>query len=209
MSLTKATLGGFQRALARRLPCPVRIVLTGGSEALLLGGVRPTADVDFEVVLAPARRDRWPDIERAIGEASRETDIPVQYSSDIDRWSSVAIPPSQRRSIPHRRVGRLSIHLLEPTCWAVYKLARYLDTDVEDLRIVLRRQRVPWQRLARLTGACLRTSPRSTQLFLFRRQVEDFFRSHGPTVWGRKFDAADAIRAFHGAAGIAGAGESE
>jgi hypothetical protein len=94
------------------------------------------------------------------------------------------------------------VHLLEPICWAVYKLARYLDSDVDDLRAVLRRQRIPWHGLARLCGESLRGSPRSTQLRLFRQQVEHFFRTHGVRVWGTPFDPEHAIRIFRKAAAI-------
>jgi hypothetical protein len=126
----------------------------------------------------------------------------VQYSSDIDRWSSIAIPPARRRTRPYRRIGKLTVHLLDPACWAVYKLARYLDADVEDLRSVLRRERLSAPALARLCGESLRASPRSTHLLAFRRQVEHFFVAHGPAVWGRRFDPRRAVAVFHRAARI-------
>jgi len=66
----------------------------------------------------------------------------------------------------------------------------------------LRGERLPSGRLARLCGESLRASPRSTHLFLFRKQVEHFFREHGTVVWGRRFDAVRAVAIFHRAAGI-------
>ena len=108
-------------------------------------------------------------------------------------------PPPQDPPVSPRRPA---LRLLEPACWAVYKLARYLDADVEDLRTVLRRERVPSLALARLCGESLRASPRSTQLFLFRRQVEHFLAQHGRAIWGRRFDVSRTVAAFHRAAGI-------
>lgn len=201
-ALARADLDRFFRSLAGRLSCPVRLILTGGGEALLLGGARPTGDLDFGIVVAPRYDEQWPAVERAIGDASAETGIPVQYATDIDRWSAVSIPPKRRRTRALRRIGRLSVHLLAPACWAVYKLTRYLDSDLADLRAVLRRQRVPWRTLAILCGESLRASPRSTQLQLFRRQVEHFFRTEGRSVWGARFQADAAIQAFHEAARI-------
>jgi hypothetical protein len=204
-ALTRADLSRFVAALARRLPCPAKLVLTGGVEAFLLGGTRPTGDLDFELMV-PKRYERlWGDVEAAVAAASAATRAVVQYSTDIDRWSAVSIPERRRKTRPLRRVGRLSVHLLDPTCWAVYKLARYLDADVDDLRAVLARQRVSGDGLARLCGICLRTSSRSTQLFLFRRQVAHFFRAHGRAVWGRGFDAERAIALFRRAAKISAA----
>ncbi|TMB00216.1 MAG: hypothetical protein E6J70_11000 [Deltaproteobacteria bacterium] len=199
-ALTRRDLSRFLRTFARQLPCPTTLILTGGSEALVLGGTRPTGDVDFGLVVRSQRR--WPEVEAAVAAAAREARVVVQYSSDLDRWSSVTIPPRRRRTRPYRRVGRLSVRLLEPACWAVYKLARYLDADVEDLRTVLRRERVPSLALARLCGESLRASPRSTQLFLFRRQVEHFLAQHGRAIWGRRFDVSRTVAAFHRAAGI-------
>jgi hypothetical protein len=200
--LAPADLDRFLRGLAQRLPCPARLVLTGGAEAMLLGGVRPTGDLDCAVLVAERFEALWPAVEDAVATASRDAGIAIQYATDIDRWSAVSIPVARRRTIPLRRLGRLSVRLLEPTCWAVYKLTRYLDSDVDDLRAVLRRQRVSWRALARLCGESLRASPRSTQLRLFRQQVEHFFRSHGRHVWGARFDAEHAVATFRRAAGI-------
>jgi hypothetical protein len=198
-ALRRADLARFFRALAPKLPCRVKLVLTGGGEALLLGGSRPTRDLDFGLTVGERF---WPEVETAVADASRVTGVAVQYSQDIDRWSSIAIPARHRRTRPFRRLGRLSVHLLDPGCWAVYKLARYLESDVEDLRAVLKRERVWGVRLARLCGESLRTSPRSPALFAFRKHVEHFFREHGRFVWGKRVDSEGMIAAFHRAAGI-------
>jgi hypothetical protein len=70
MVLTRADLGRFLSALSRRLPCPAALVLTGGGEALLLGGTRPTGDVDFGLALAPGRGRHLAAVEAAIAEAA-------------------------------------------------------------------------------------------------------------------------------------------
>ncbi len=200
--LTRSDLDRFFRALATQLPCPATIVVTGGCEAMLLGGARPTGDVDFELRLARRHAGAAAAVEAAIADAAAKTGIDVQWSTDVDRWSAVSVPPGRRRSRPFRAMGRLRVRLLDPSCWAVYKLARYLEPDVEDLVAVLRRARVDPGRLARLCGEALRGSPRSTALFQFRRQVEAFFRTHGVAIWPR-LDAERAVAAFHRAAGIA------
>jgi hypothetical protein len=203
--LNLASLGRFFQELARRVPRPVKIILTGGAEALVLGSSRPTADVDFEIALTAPREAgerSWAAVETAIAEASRVAGVAIQYSTDIDRWSLVAMPNYRRHTQPYRRYGRVTVHLLEPTYWAVPKLARYVDTDRLDLQVVLRTQGVRPEHLARVCGRALRASPRSTALFLFRQHVEDFLRTHGASVWGDDFDAEVAIGVFHRAAGI-------
>jgi hypothetical protein len=198
VTLTRAELVRFFRLLDRELSTRAKLVVTGGAEAMLLGGVRPTGDADFGVLTSPSA---WGDVERAIATAAARTGIAVQYSQDIDRWSSVAIPRARFRTRPWKRYRRLNVHLLDPGCWAVYKLARYLEADVQDLLAVLRRERVSSARLSRLCGESLRASPRSPVLFLFRRQVEHFFRTHGRTIWGGGYDPERSIAAFHRAAG--------
>ncbi len=200
-ALRRVDVERFFRSLARSVPVEVTLVLTGGSEAMLLGGRRPTADIDFGV--ATRSTARWAEIEAAIADAARAARVVVQYSEDIDRWSSISIPARRRKSRLHRRLGRLTVRLLDPACWAVYKLARYLDSDVDDLIAVMRAERVSGDRLARLCGESLRASPRSPSLFAFRNQVEHFFLDHGVTVWGEGFRAERAVAAFHRAASIA------
>ena len=169
---------------------------------MLLGGRRPTGDVDFGLVLAERYARFWPQVEAAVAEVADRVCIAVQYSTDIDRWSMIAIPKGKLRTKRYQRIGRLEVRLLDPTCWGIYKLARYLDSDVEDLIAVLRRQKVSSLKLARLCGESLRASPRSGHLLLFRRQVEHFFREHGPEVWRKGFDADRCIGIFYQTAKI-------
>jgi len=198
-------LAPFFEALAARVPCRVKIILTRGAEALLLGSTRPTHDLDFGITLittGEAHERHWPAVEAAIAAASEATQVTVQYSTDIDRWSSITMPNYRRHTQPHRRFGRVSVHLLEPAYWAVPKLARYLDSDAADIETVLRAQGVKPEPLARLCGRALRASPRSTAQFSFRQHVEHFLHTRGPAVWGSEFDAEAAIHLFQRAAGI-------
>jgi len=87
---------------------------------MLLGGIRPTRDLDFALVVAEQFEADWPAVEAAVAEARDEAGIAFQYATDIDRWSSVSIPAARRRTRAFRRIGLLSVHLLAPTCWAVY-----------------------------------------------------------------------------------------
>ncbi len=201
-ALSHADINKFFSALARRLSSPAKLILTGGSEAMLLGGRRPTGDLDFSLVMSDRTPALSSQVEAAIAAASRKAGVAVQYSTDIDRWSQVAIPKTKTKTRFYKRFGPLTVHLLDPKCWAIYKLGRYLDSDVEDLLSVLKRQRVSWIGLARLCGECLRLSPRSTQLYLFRRQVEHFFKQHGRRVWGKSFRSETAIALFHRTAKI-------
>jgi hypothetical protein len=200
-----ADLDRFFGALAAHVPGSVKVILTGGAAALLMGATRPTGDLDFGVTLIAPRETQerdWTAVEAAIAAASRLTGMTAQYSADIDRWSSITMPNYQRHTRLYQRFGRVRVHLLEPIYWAVPKLARYLDTDAEDIEAVLHAEGVGPEPLARLCGRALRASPRSSAQFSFRQHVEHFFRAHGPAVWGSSFDAEAAVRAFRRAVGI-------
>jgi len=203
-NLSPAVLDAFFGELAARVPCRVKIILTGGAEALLLGSTRPTRDLDFGIALTAipeVGEQHWAEVEAAIAEASQTTGVAAEYSGDIDRWSSIAMPDYQRHTRPYKRFGRVSVHFLEPAYWAVPKLARYLDTDTTDLEAVLRTQGVKPKHLARVCSRAFRASPRSTALFSFRQHVEHFYRTYGVGIWGGCFDAEAAIRTFRRGAG--------
>jgi len=203
--LSAEVLDAFFAALAVRVPCHVKIIITGGAEALLLGSSRPTLDLDFGLSVTSGRagiETYWAEVEAAIAAASEAAQLTVQYSADIDRWSLITMPGYVRHTRPHRRYGRVTVHLLEPAYWAVQKLTRYVDSDISDLQSVLRNQRVAPLPLARVCGRSLRASPRSTALFAFRQHVEHFFRTYGPALWGPEFDPESALGVFHRAAGI-------
>lgn len=94
--------------------------------------------------------------------------------------------------------------LLDPTDWAVPKLTRYLDSDIFDLISVLKKQKIPPQDLAKRCGNALKKSPRSSALFLFRKQVEHFFMEHGKEIWGKGFHPEASLKLFHKTAGMEG-----
>lgn len=204
-AMTPRQIQRFFRSVARQTEVPVTCLVTGAAAGALMGSVRPSRDVDFAVILAPRRRQAaWAAIEQAIRRATQETGLAAQFSEDIARWSSISFLDYRRHTRPYARYGSVAVRVLEPAYWAIGKLARYLAPDVRDLRRVLRRQSLTPAPLARLWGRALAASPRSTVCWQFRRQVEHFLREQGPAIWGRGFDAARAITAFHHAAGIRG-----
>lgn len=192
----------FFATLAGQLDRPVRILLTGAGAGALLGSVRPSQDVDFAVEWAGADPAAWEGLERAIQATVDETGIQANYAEDIDRWGAVTLMDYRRHTLRYKKFGKLDLRLLEPAYWAIGKLSRYLQSDVQDLVAVLRKQKLPWKEAARVWGRALRQSPRSEALPLFRKQTEGFLRAYGRRVWGKGFDPIEAIRLFQKHAGI-------
>ena len=197
----------FFRILAKEFDQPATVILTGAAAGSLLGHIRTSRDIDFAVRVARPGEDTWERLASAIDRARQRVGIEVNYAEDIDRWSSVTLLDYRRHTTAYRRFGALQVQVLDPIYWAIGKLGRYLEIDVNDLVAVLRHHRVPAHRVpahraVEVWGSALRSSPKSAALFQFRRQVEHFLRTYGKTVWGRAFDPEAAVRRFHRAAGI-------
>ena len=196
----------YFKSLAKHYGKPCRVILTGASAGALLGRVRGTLDVDFEVELkksSPRKtREAWEKFQAACSRASAETGIAAQYSEDIDRWSMISYLDHQKHTPLFRKFGPLKVRVLEPEYWAIGKLTRYLDQDVRDLVHVFKRRKVSGHGLAKLLGIALKQSPKSTACYLFRRQVEDFLKTYGREIWGKRYLFEETVRIFHQAAGI-------
>jgi hypothetical protein len=192
----------FFQTLSEEFDQPATVILTGAAAGSLLGHIRASRDIDFAV--QPARRDArtWERLAAAIDRTMRQVGVEVNYAEDIDRWSSIAFLDYRRHTTAYRRFGTLRVRVLDPVYWAIGKLGRYLEIDVNDLIAVLTRHRVPVSRALAVWGAALRASPRSAALFQFRRQVEHFLRTYGRTIWGRGFTPELAVRRFLREAGL-------
>ena len=183
MAKRASQLDRFFKELAGRWKKPVRIILTGAWAVVAWGTPRASHDVDFEVDhLAPRDAPAFDAAARAAGEAAG---LAVQYSTDIDRWSSIVLLDYRRKTQPLKRVGAIDVRVLDQQHWSIGKIARYVDTDVQDLVEVFRRVKPDPVQLATFWRRAIARSPLSTQQWPTKRQALDFFRRHGRTVWGR------------------------
>ncbi len=199
--MTPRTIEKFFRVLAREYDAAATIIVTGAAAGSLFGHIRPSQDIDFGVVLGHSTI-QWERFQEAVTRTVQQTGIQVNFTEDIDRWNSIVLLDYRRHTMPYRRFGRLAVRLLAPAHWAIGKLTRYFDLDVDDLVRVLRRTHVPVVSTVRLWGKALRESPRSTAVIQFRNQVEHFLKTYGRQVWGPRFDAEAALAQFYHAAGL-------
>src|SRR5262245_20290338 len=130
-------------------------MLTGGAAAILYGTSRRTFDIDFE--LRVEKGGDWSDVQRAIDATSRAMGIAPQYSDDINGWSLIRMPT--KASTLYRRFGKVEVRILKPTLWAIGKLTRYLASDVEDLRVVLKTKNTKAKAVVGTWGEALGMSP--------------------------------------------------
>ena len=194
----------FFEDLNTRLDRPVRILLTGGAAAILHGVERATFDIDFEIALkkvagkSVASPDAWDAIQKAIAETARATGITPQYDEDIDQWSSITLPAKKSRL--YRRFGKVEVCILDPALWAIGKLARYLSTDIHDLRIVMKTTNAKSKPTVKLWGTALGMSPASSSQGTFRKQVASFLDQYAAEIWGIQENPSELNRLFADAA---------
>lgn len=190
----------FDRAISAEAAIrqKIKVILTGAAAGVLLGGNRPSIDIDFAISADNKYLDR---IEEAIKKASDITGTPANFSEDIDRWSQITFLDYKKHVIPYKSFGVTEVYILSPLYWSIGKVTRYLDPDVDDLVMVLKNNSVSSLELARLWGKALRKSPRSAASFLFRTHVEHFFKTYGFIIWGKEFDQNKCLRAFYNASG--------
>ncbi len=196
--MTGRQIERFFHALALELGRPAKVYLTGAAAAALWGRVRPSVDIDFGIEASPGEAGQI-SVEDAVARTASLAGIATNFAEDIDRWGMITLLDYRRTSRVHARFGSLEVRLLHPANWAIGKLTRFLEPDVRDVIEVFHRQKVDSNVAARTWGRALRASPASTAQAQFRAQVEQFFHHHGRRIWGKDFDADNAIRRFHGA----------
>lgn len=171
----------------------IKIILTGAAAGTLMGGSRPSMDIDF-CIECDKKYAQY--AERAIKQASTTTGIAANFSEDIDRWSQITFLDYKRHTMPYKTFGAVEVSILSPAYWSIGKIARYLDTDVDDLVKVLKSNSVSANALAKLLGRALLESPRSTASFAFKTHVEHFFKAYGSVIWGKDFNPEECLSAF-------------
>lgn len=193
--MRKGDLDRFFREASKRLEIPVRVYLTGGVASWLLGGDRPTSDIDFGLKTG-GRASNWSKAQEAFQETSRLLGIPIQFSEDIARWGMIGPLNYEKSAKLYKRFGKISVLLLDPISWSIGKMNRYYRSDMEDLVAVFKSQKPPLSKVLKGWAQVLKKSPRSSSQFLFIKVVEDFLKEHGKKIWGSKFDSVKAFQKF-------------
>ena len=191
----------FFREFDRELGRPAEIILTGAAAGALLGNVRPSFDVDFEIRLA-GRSGKKADLAQAVQNVSQKTGIAVNYSEDIGHWSMIDYLDYRRAALPYKKIGRLTVKIMSPEHWTIGKMARYLESDAKDISKIIKKRKLKPDPLIRLWAKAMASSVLSLASGQFRDHVLHFLRSYGRNLWGRNFDSAKAITLFKRSAGV-------
>ena len=187
----------FLNALAHGLNLPSEVILTGASAGFLMGHVRPSLDVDFEIRLKGRRSLKAKaKLEEAVANASKLTGLSAQYSENIGGWSMISYLDYQKSARPYRRFGKLNVKIMAPEYWTIGKMARFFEMDVRDMIQIIRKKKIKPEPLIRLWAKALNSSSLSIELGQFRNHVIYFIRKYGKKIWGSSTDPDRLIMFF-------------
>jgi hypothetical protein len=200
--MRKNVIDTFFRELDRALGKRASVIVTGAAAGNLYGNVRASADIDFEIRIQRRKQRDEQSIQDLIGEASAKAGVVANYSDDIAHWSMIDYLDYRKTSKRYKTIGRLDVRLMAPEYWTIGKMTRLMKLDIDDMVKVIKKQRLPANRLVALWARALTASPLSLAKGRFRANVEFFLRGYGNKVWGKQFDAEAAIKNFRKRAGL-------
>lgn len=193
----------FFEELDRRLGLEAEIIIIGASAGLLMGYIRPSVDIDFEIQVKdskdPASKEH---IQNSIMKTSHKEGIAVNFSDDVSHWSMIDFLDYRRTASRYKKIGKLNIKIIAPEYWTIGKMTRFLELDIQDIMKIISMKHITYDRLIKLWGLAMKKSNLSLELGQFRRHVEFFLKKCGPKLWGKTFVPEDAIKLFHNHAGI-------
>lgn len=199
--MDKDFIDRFFTELDRELGKPAEIILTGAAAGSLLGQIRPSLDLDFEIQTF-SRSLPKAEVAEAIQRASAKTGVAVNYSEEIGRWSMIDYLDYRRAAFPYRTIGRLRIRLMAPEHWTIGKMTRFFKIDLEDVLKIIKARKLKAEPLITFWGRALASSPLSLASGTFRDHVVSFLTDYGKSVWGKGFNAEEATTLFKRAAKI-------
>lgn len=183
----------FFEILADELAVSATAILTGAAAAQILGGVRPSMDIDFALRLGSGKKG-WDAVDAAVQRAIQRTGVQADYAEDIGRWGMISLLDYEKHASSYKKFGALRVLVMDPAYWSIGKVTRYLEPDTRDLLAVLKKQKTPANRLVDVWGRAVKASPRSADLRLFLDHARHFFRTCGRELWGKDFDIQKAER---------------
>jgi hypothetical protein len=187
----------FFKILDKELSLTGEVILLGASAGSLMGHIRPSLDIDFEIRLqsrkTPKTRER---LERAIAKASTIVGVATNYSEHVGGWSKINYLDYRKTAVFYKPIRKLKVKIIEPSYWTIGKMARFLELDIRDMVKIIRTKKIPPQRLIAIWARALRASDWSLELGQFRDHAIYFIQKYGKKIWGRRVDVEGLIKDF-------------
>jgi len=187
----------FFKLVDREFKRQADIILTGASAASLMGNIRPSLDIDFEIrTKRKMSRKVKEELNRIILKASRIAGVATDYSEDISHWSMVDYLDYRHKAIPYKMIGKLRIRLMAPYSWTIGKMARFWELDRRDVLKIIRAKKLKPKKLITIWQKAVYASDLSLELGQFQEHVRYFLKKNARKLWGKSADPSALIREF-------------
>ena len=190
----------FFELLDQELGLAAEIILVGASAASLMGHVRPSLDIDFEIRFKGSKTSKTrAKLEAALAKAQTLAGVAVNYSENISGWSMVDYLDYRKTATPYKKVGKLNVKIVAPEYWTIGKMTRFLELDIQDMIKIIRTKKIKAKPLIALWARALKASDLSLELGQFREHVIFFVQRYGKKLWGKKVDPEVLLKDFKNA----------
>lgn len=201
--MRKRQIDAFFRELDREINIGAQIILLGASAGSLMGHIRPSVDIDFEI-RPKGKSDAYRSerLDAAIRRVALKMGVAVNYSQNVSRWSMINFMDYRRTALPYKSLGKLTVKLIAPEYWTIGKMGRFIRTDITDILKIIQIKKLKARALVKIWALALKNSELSLEAGQYRRHVEFFLTKYGGRLWGKSFEVDEAIRLFRKVAGI-------
>ncbi|OGW80618.1 MAG: hypothetical protein A3C47_06440 [Omnitrophica bacterium RIFCSPHIGHO2_02_FULL_51_18] len=177
---------------------PAEVIITGAAAGALMGHIRPSTDIDFEIRSSASDasdKDRQ-DMENAVSMVSERMKIAVNFSEDISHWSMIDLLDYRKTARDYKKIGRLKIKILAPEYWTIGKMGRFVELDIIDIKEIIKNKKIKSDKLIKLWAKAIKMSPMSLAKRDFKDHVLYFLSKYGKEVWGKRYDSNKAVQSF-------------
>src|SRR3989338_8287822 len=117
-SMRKNLIDLFFYQLGREMKAPAEVILTGAAAGSLMGNVRQSIDIDFEI---RPKKKADPEyalyLQNLIEKIASRFGIATNYSEDINRWSMIDYLDYRKTATPYKKMGKLNVRIMAPEYW--------------------------------------------------------------------------------------------
>ena len=194
--MNKIKIHAFFKRLDANLGETATVIIVGASAASLMGHVRPSFDIDFEIRLKRNVRAKKSRLAKAIIQSAQETGVAVNFSENIGGWSMINYLDYRKTAVSYKRFGKLDVKIIEPAYWTIGKMTRFLELDVQDMVKIIRKKKIQPKRLIGIWAQAFKISSLSLELGQFKDHVLYFLKSYSNKIWGKEIEAQTLIQFF-------------
>ncbi len=194
--MNKKKIHEFFKRLDRHLDQKATVIVVGAGAASLMGHVRPSFDIDFEIRLSRSTPAQKRKLAETILKTARETGVAVNFSENIGGWSMVSYLDYRKTALPYKEFGKLDVKLIEPCYWTIGKMTRFLELDIQDMVKIIRKKKIKPKRVISVWAQAFRSSDLSLELGQFKEHVLFFLKQYSKKLWGKEADPEKLSASF-------------